>query len=258
MVFDIDDAVYLPSPVEPQSRAVRYRYQRNFDTTASAANLVICGNRVLSERVGNKRMVIVPTAVDCNRFHPEVIGTVENPTAGWVGHSSNLPYLEAIAGPLREVAWRHPGFKVIVVADRRPRLEGVPMEYRAWTLDNEIECFRGIGIGLMPLVDSEWTRAKCAFKLLQYMALGVPSLASPVGMNREVIEHGRNGMFAATDEDWVNGLDELIRRPKTRRDIGLAGRETVERTFDLTVVSNRLVKALSWVMDTRGYSRKLS
>jgi len=258
MVFDIDDAIYLPSPVESNSRIARSRYRRNFDTTTSAANLVLCGNRVLAERVGNKRKVIVPTAVDCSRFHPGAVGSVEHPTAGWVGHSSNLAYLEAIAGPLREIAWRHPGFKLIVAADRRPRLEGVPFEYRPWTLENEVECFKGIGIGLMPLDDSRWTRAKCAFKLLQYMAFGIPSVASPVGMNREVIEHGRNGLLAMTEEDWINGLDELISQPAKRREISSAGRETVERSFDLPVVSDRLLKALNWVMNRRARAHKLS
>ncbi len=259
MVFDIDDAIYLPSPVESNSRIARYRYRRNFDTTAAAANLVLCGNRVLAERVGErKRKVIVPTAVDCGRFHPDALEAVDHPTAGWVGHSSNLAYLEALAGPLKEIAWRHPGFKLIVVADRRPRLEGVPVEYRPWTLENEVGCFKGIGIGLMPLDDTEWTRAKCAFKLLQYMAFGIPSLASPVGMNREVIEHGRNGLLAMTDEDWVNGLDELISRPERRRDIGSAARQTVERSFDLPAVSARLVKALTWAMERPGRIRKVS
>ncbi len=145
MVFDIDDAIYLPSPAESNSRIARARYRRNFETTAGAANLVLCGNQVLAERVGNKRKVIVPTAVDCGRFLPGAVGAAEHPTAGWVGHSSNLAYLEAIAGPLREIARRHPGFKVIVAADRRPRLEGVPVEYRAWSLENEVECFKGIG-----------------------------------------------------------------------------------------------------------------
>jgi len=249
VVFDIDDAIYLPSPLEPNSKFARSRYRRNFDTTAAAAELVLCGNRVLAERVGKKkRKVIVPTAVDCDRFHPDALGVTEHPTAGWVGHSSNLAYLEAIAGPLREIAWRHPGFKLIVVADRRPRLEGVPMEFRPWTLENEFDCFSGIGIGLMPLDDSEWTRAKCAFKLLQFMALGIPAVASAVGMNREVVEHGRNGLLATTDNDWVNGLDELISQPSKRRKIGSAGRETVEESFNLPVVSNRLLKALTWVM----------
>ncbi len=110
----------------------------------------------------------------------------------------------------------------------------------------------------MPLDDSEWTQAKCAFKLLQYMALGIPSVASPVGMNREVIEHGRNGVLAITDEDWINGLDKLISQPAKRREIGRAGRETVVRSFDLPVVSDRLLKALGWVMDKMVRTHKVS
>ncbi len=104
-----------------------------------------------------------------------------------------------MAGPLRELASRHPDFKLIVVADRPPRLEGLPLEFRRWSLEGELECFRDIGIGLMPLDDTPWTRAKCAFKLLQYMALGVPAVVSPVGMNRDVVAPGENALLATTD-----------------------------------------------------------
>ena len=257
-VFDFDDALYLPSPAEPQTAPARLRYRRNFDATAAAADLVLCGNAELSGQVENRHKVILPTAVDCDLFHPGATGPVDPPTVGWVGHSSNLSYLEAIAGPLREVAARHPGFKLIVVADRRPRIEGVPVEFRPWSLDGEVEGFRGIGIGLMPLDDTPWTRAKCAFKLLQYMALGVPSVASPVGMNRDVVESGENAMLAATHEEWVNVLDELIRRPDLRERLGRAGRETVSRRFSLPVISRNLISCLDQIMVHRRQMPKLS
>jgi glycosyltransferase involved in cell wall biosynthesis len=250
-VFDFDDALYLPSPAEPQTANARRRYQRNFGATATAADLVLCGNAELLGAVENEQRVILPTAVDCDRFHPGAIGPVDRPTVGWVGHSSNLSYLEAIAGPLREVAARHPGFRLIVVADRKPRIEGVPMEFRPWSLDGEIECFRGIGIGLMPLADTPWTRAKCAFKLLQYMALGIPSVASPVGMNRDVVEPGENAMLAATQEEWVSVLGELIRKPDLRKRIGRAGRETVTRRYSLPVISQKLISSLDQIMINR-------
>ena len=94
--------------------------------------------------------------------------------------------------------------------------------------------------------------------IIPHMALGIPSVVSPVGMNREVIEHGRNGLLAMTDEDWINGLDELISQPAKRREIGCAGRETVERRFDLPVVSDRLLKALTWSMEKPARVRKVS
>lgn len=250
-VFDFDDALYLPSPAEPQTATTRRRYRRNFDATTTAADLVLCGNAELLGEVGGEDRVILPTAVDCDRFHPGAIGPVDRLTVGWVGHSSNLSYLEAIAGPLREIAARHPGFKLVVVADKKPRIEGVPMEFRPWSLDGEVECFRGIGIGLMPLDDTPWTRAKCAFKLLQYMALGIPSVASPVGMNRDVVVAGENAMLAATQEEWVNSLDELIRKPDLGERLGRAGRETVTRRFSLPVISRNLVSYLDQIMAGR-------
>lgn len=257
-VFDFDDALYLPSPTERQTDFAWLRYRRNFDATAAAADLVLCGNAELAGQVANENKVILPTAVDCDLFHPDHVGPVDQPTVGWVGHSSNLSFLEGIAGALRELAGRHPGFRLIVVADKEPLIEGVEIEFRRWSLDQEVESFRGIGIGLMPLDDTPWARAKCAFKLLQYMALGVPSVVSPVGMNREVVESGRNAMFASTQEEWVNGLDELIRKPELRQRIGCAGRETVTRRFSLSLISRQFVSCLDQIMINRLCMPKLS
>jgi glycosyltransferase involved in cell wall biosynthesis len=258
LIFDADDALYLPSPEEPQTLTARRRYRRNFDATAAMADLVFCGNAELAAKIPHQRVEILPTAVDCDRFRPEVVGPPQGAVAGWVGHSSNFPYLEAIANPLREVAGRHPGFKLVVVADRRPRLEDVPVEFRPWSLDREVECFRGIDIGLMPLDDTPWTRAKCAFKLLQYMALGLGTVASPVGMNRDVVEDGRNGLLAADGADWVRCLDELIRRPEKRRLLGQTGRETVLRDYSLPVVSCRLIAAIDRLVPEPARGRSLS
>ncbi len=244
MLFDFDDAIFLPSPSESQTGASLRRYRRNFDATASAADMVLCGNSELAGSVPYARTTVLPTAVDCERFHPESVAPVQGQTVGWVGHSGNLDCLEAIAGPLREIARRYPLFKLVVVSDREPRLEGVPVEFRRWTLEGETDNLRGIGIGLMPLGDSPWTRGKCAFKLLQYMALGLPSIASPVGMNREVIETGENGLLASSDDEWVGCLDLLLRRSDLRQRLGQAGRRTVMSRYDLPLVSRRLVAVL--------------
>ena len=257
-VFDFDDALYLPSPTETHSIRDQKRYRSNFNATTAAVDLVLCGNTELAREVEHQRTSIVPTAVDCSRFHPEVVGPTLEPHLGWVGHSSNLSFLEGIAGPLRELASRHSDLKLIVVADREPNLEGVPMEFRRWSLDRELECFRDIGIGLMPLDDTPWTRAKCAFKLLQYMALGVPAVVSPVGMNKEVVVSGENAFLATTDDDWVARLDELIGSPELRRRLGRAGRETVVERFSLPVVSRRLITCLDQVMVNRQSLPKLS
>jgi glycosyltransferase involved in cell wall biosynthesis len=248
VIFDVDDALYLPSPTEPQTEAARDRYRRNFDGTAGVADLVLCGNAEIAAQVPHDRTVILPTAIDVERFRPTAVEPGEGLTAGWVGHSSNLGFLEALADPLREIVHRHPGFRLIVVADRPPRMEELPIEFRRWSLDDEVTCFRGMDIGLMPLPDTPWTRAKCAFKLLQYMAFALPAIASPVGMNREVVEHGGNALFAASDQEWVTNLERLICERELRRRLGAAGRETVITRYSLGAVSAALVARLHEVL----------
>jgi glycosyltransferase involved in cell wall biosynthesis len=247
VVVDVDDALYLPSPTEPQTAAVRKRHRKNFDATAALADLVLCGNDELASEVPHDRTTVLPTAVDCTRFRPRA-SPGDGLTVGWVGHSSNLGYLEALADPLREIASRHPGFRLRVVADRSPRLDGVPLEFRRWTLDQEVACFDGLDIGLMPLLDTPWTRAKCAFKLLQYMALEIPAIASPVGMNRQVVRHEVNGLFASSDREWVVGLERLVTDVELRRRLGRDGRTTVLERYDLPVVSHRLIESLRTVV----------
>jgi hypothetical protein len=123
----------------------------------------------------------------------------------------------------------------------------VPVEFRRWSLEGELDDYRGIAIGLMPLDDTPWARGKCAFKLLQYLALGLPSIASPVGMNRDVVEDGRTALLASSDRAWVQCLDRLLQDREQRRRLGRAGRQSVLRDFDLPIVSRQLVAALESV-----------
>jgi glycosyltransferase involved in cell wall biosynthesis len=245
LVLDIDDAVDLPPPGRVLDEAARDRYRKNFEATAGAADLVICGNRELEDRVPHDRTVRIPTPIDTSRFHPQAIGPPRPLTLGWVGRSDNLGYLEAIGEPLRELAARHPGLRLVVVADRPLEIDGVSIEYRPWSLEAEISCFDGIAVGLMPLEDTEWARSKCAFKAIQYMALGIPAVLSPVGMNTEVVRHGESGFLAEEEREWVESIDALLVDDDLARTVGLAGRRVVERRFSLEVTAPALVAALS-------------
>jgi glycosyltransferase involved in cell wall biosynthesis len=187
---------------------------------------------------------VLPTAIDTKRFHPAAVRPSQGPVLGWVGHSDNLRYLEGLAGPLREVARRHPGLRIIVVADRPCTLPGLDVEFRPWSLSSEISCFDGIRVGLMPLADDPWTRSKCAFKAIQYMALGIPTIASPVGMNRDVIRDGESGFLPEDDAAWVRVIDALLTDEALTLRIGLGGRRVVERGYALEQVSRALVTLL--------------
>lgn len=248
VVFDMDDAIDLPPPGKEPGTMGRHRYRRNFLATVSAADLVICGNEYLVSRLPHDRYEVLPTPVDTRRFSPGRLPVPPGPTLGWVGYSDNLPYLESLGDVFREVGRRHPGLKLIVVADRAAKIDGVDVEFRRWRLEDEVNCFAGIRVGLMPMSDSPWTRGKCAFKAIQYMSLGIPAVASPVGMNREVIRHGENGFLPADPEGWIEALDALLSEPELARRIGREGRRTVQSRFALDVVSARLVELLAYVL----------
>jgi glycosyltransferase involved in cell wall biosynthesis len=241
-VLALDDALALPPPDAGATPAARFR--RNFEATAHAADLVLCGNTELARRVPHDRVEILPTAVDTARFAPGAAPPARGPALGWVGYAGNLRYLEAIAEPLREVARRHAGLRLIVVADRPPAIDGLEVEYRRWSLEREVADFGGIAVGLMPLPDDPWTRGKCAFKALQYMALGIPAVASPVGANREAIETGVSGFLPRDAREWVDALDALLSDALLAARVAAAGRRVVEEKYSLDVVSPRLVAIL--------------
>jgi glycosyltransferase involved in cell wall biosynthesis len=243
-VFDMDDAIDLPPPARHGGPRAARRYRRNFEATVERMNLVLCGNRELAARLPHDRFELLPTAIDTRRFRPAEREPASGPVLGWVGHSDNLPYLERLAGVLRELARRRPGTRLVVVADRPPRLPGIEVEFRRWRLEEEVSCFGGIAIGLMPLADDPWTRGKCAFKAIQYMALGIPTVASPVGMNREVIRDGETGFLPADEPAWVAALERLLAEPALAARIGAAGRRTIEERYALDVVSRRLITIL--------------
>jgi glycosyltransferase involved in cell wall biosynthesis len=122
------------------------------------------------------------------------------------------------------------------------------VEFRRWSLETEISCFDGIAVGLMPLDDTPWARSKCAFKAIQYMALGIPAVASPVGMNVEVICTGENGFLPRSEDEWIGQLDTLLSDRALAARIGAAGREVVEQRYSLRVVSARLIELLAAVI----------
>jgi len=170
---------------------------------------------------------------------------------GWVGHADNFTYLESLREAILTLCRCFPGLSLLVVADRPPDLPGVPMTFRPWSLAQEVTCFSGISIGLMPLADTPWARSKCAFKLLQYMALGIPAVASPVGMNLEVIRSGVDGLLASSPEEWIAALGALLSDAPRAAALGAAGRERVLREYDLPLVSAQLVAQLRSVLGPR-------
>jgi glycosyltransferase involved in cell wall biosynthesis len=204
VVLDVDDALFL-------------RHAEKYETLARMCDGVIAGNEAIAAhtRPFNANVTVIPTCVDLDRYQPAVAATREGPMViGWTGTSSNLEQLRLVEEPLRRLADRH-RVELHVISDRPDPLRTMnfgrlPVRFVRWSVRREMAQLRPIQIGIMPLADSEWERYKCGLKLIQYLALGIPAVASPVGVNTQIVQSGENGFLAGTPEQWEICLGQLL------------------------------------------------
>jgi glycosyltransferase involved in cell wall biosynthesis len=243
LVYDVDDAVML----RPNGQPDRKRLKR-FAATCRAADLVICGNRTLAEtsRRYSSRVVVVPTAIDLDRFQLKVSKPQPNGrfVIGWTGSKGSNHYLNPIFPALAR-AKNANRLHLKVISDTTEGIDfstlgPVTWDFIPWTPENEVSETASFDIGLMPLPDTPFTRGKCGCKALQYMALGVPAVCSPVGMNADFIDHGRNGLLATESDDWANSIDRLVEQPELREQLATAGYQTVSSEFGAADMAGRL------------------
>lgn len=245
-VLDYDDATFHHYDLH-RSAAVRRVYGCKLDGLMAGAALVVAGNRYLADRAvqaGARQVEIVPTVVDLPRYPPTPCASPEEPARiAWIGSPSTARYLGAVAEPLRALAHRTP-FVLRVIGGGDVRLPGVPTETIPWSEATEVQSLRDAVAGIMPLHDSPWERGKCGYKLIQYMACGLPTVASDVGANQDIVVHGTTGWLARDAQGWVDALDGLLRDPALRRRMGAAGRSRVEQHYCLQVTAPRLARLL--------------
>jgi glycosyltransferase involved in cell wall biosynthesis len=235
LVFDFDDAIFLPHETETNRRLAWLKSPRKTGTICRLSSHVVVGNAYLADyaRRFNPRVSVVPSSIDTDRYRPRTAVRGDGKVVvGWMGSSTSQTYLEMFAEMLREVA-AIPGVEIRVISNRRPDLPGIPVVWQPWSAKTEVEDIAAFDVGIMPMPDTEWARGKCALKALQYMAMGVATVASAVGANREVIEHGRDGLLASTDAEWVASLRMLTESAELRACLGRAGRETVETRYSM-------------------------
>jgi glycosyltransferase involved in cell wall biosynthesis len=247
LVYDVDDAVMYSSNGEDHSRR-----RRRFSATVRAADLVVCGNQFLAEEVSRDtdRILVVPTCINTDAYRPG-LRTDSGPalTIGWTGSRSTNAYLNDIFHPLSQL---HGPAQLKIISDTAVgfdffRLLHVPHVFVPWAPKTEILETATFDIGLMPLPDNRWTQGKCGFKALQYMALGIPAVCSPVGANRDIIHDGVDGLFAPTPQDWFPVVARLLKDTFLREAIGRAGRRRVEEAFSLATHGPRFVRAVEKV-----------
>jgi glycosyltransferase involved in cell wall biosynthesis len=231
LLFDFDDAVMFRQQPRGASFESRTR-SRRFGRALRLCDAFVCGNAYLASfaRGAGKPVLVAPSAVplEVPTSRARIAGRPVR--VGWLGSPENLPSLAALAPVLRRVAAER-DFRLAVVSRQGIDLPGISVEHVPWTLAGQERDLASLDVGLMPLDDSPWSRGKCAYKLLQYMAAGVPVVASPVGMNTEVVADGVNGLLAATPDAWFRALIGLIDDADLAWRLGRAGRETVVARF---------------------------
>lgn len=187
------------------------------------------------ERLGT-RVWLVPTSVDTDVWLPATKSSGKKWTIGWMGSWSNLKFLYDIEEPLADFVARHPDTRLLIVCNRLPSFDKLPpnsWEFVRWSSENEVRMVQDMDVGLMPLQDSEWCRGKCGFKRLSYMAVGLPVIVSPVGVNAEILAHGKLGFGARSGSDWYEALAQVYDDPLIGVRMGAAGRRVVEEHYSV-------------------------
>jgi glycosyltransferase involved in cell wall biosynthesis len=244
-VVDYDDAVFHDYDLHP-NRYFRRALSRKIDQVMRHASLVVAGNEYLAERsrhAGARDTRILPTVVDLERFPAGPAPRRADFSVGWIGTPMTSGYLEQVRAPLAALLACGSSRIVAVGAGADP-VPGVPVEVRPWTEGGEVEAIRQFDAGIMPLPDEPWERGKCGYKLIQYMACGLPVVASAVGANVEIVQQGVNGFLARNDREWTAALQALREDPDLRQRMGRAGRRLVEERYCLQVAAPRLLGML--------------
>ncbi|WP_417522038.1 glycosyltransferase family 4 protein [Marinobacter sp.] len=236
-VVDYDDAIFHNYDLAG-NRWIRTLLGRKIDTVMSHAVCVIAGNDYLADRArtaGAKRVEVIPTVVDHTRYFQAAHSGVEQLVIGWIGSPSTQGYVVDIQDALRAV-FDKTGARLMLVGatnDITDELAGIPVEVVAWSEELEAEYIAKMDVGIMPLVGGPWEKGKCGYKLIQYMASGVPVVASPVGVNVEIVDGCGCGRLAQSTDEWAASLMDVLTDHKVRGEFGCAGRQAVENRYSL-------------------------
>jgi glycosyltransferase involved in cell wall biosynthesis len=243
-VFDFDDAIWLPNVSAANRRFERLKGFAKIDRILATCSAVSAGCHHLLDhaRRHNPRVYLVPTSIDLDLYSPpRAHAAADRLTVGWTGSLTTSPYVALIAEPLRRAAARVRMELVVFGGD--VTIPGVDVRCVPWSAAEEVPLIRTFDVGLKPLPRTDWVRGKCPMKELQYMALGIPPVATRFGSSVESIEHGRTGFLCEAEDDWVEALASL-EDPRRRSDIGRAARTVVEKIYSASSAASAFARVL--------------
>jgi glycosyltransferase involved in cell wall biosynthesis len=255
LVLDFDDAIFLPSVSDANRRIAAFKRPQKVASIIGCSDHVIAGNEYLAEyaRHFNSAVTMIPTSVDTQQFLPSPTpsggGTAHEPIVGWIGSPTTGTYIRSLANVLRRVREQHRFVLRVSGLGERFDMPGVTVQNEPWQLDREVELFNTCDVGVYPLADDEWSKGKCGFKAIEFMACGVPVVAAAVGVNRDIVQDGVNGFLASSEDEWVEKLGLLLSDAALRRHFADAGRKTVEAGYSVRVNAPKLAATLRAVAE---------
>ena len=258
IIFDFDDAIFLPFSSPQNNFIEKFKKPEKVATILKLSDRVIAGNDYLAEFAlrYNRNVSVISTPVESDKFYPIAGDAQERVVIGWIGSVTTSDFLNGMKGVFIALSKKYSNVEFKIVGGNLSIGNLPNITSKPWVLEQEVGNLRSFDIGIMPMPDNEWTRGKCGFKAILYMSMGIPSVCSPVGMNREIITDGVNGFLAAGEGQWIEKLSSLIEDPGLRRKMGLAARKTVEEKYSVKVNAPKFLKVIKEVYSQNKQDRR--
>lgn len=236
IIFDFDDAIWLSNTTEANKPAAGLKWHSKFYTICSWSYRIAAGNEFLANTAAAvcKEVRVIPTIVDTENVHnPRKEQTTDHPlTIGWTGSHSTLPFIKPVL-PILERLKKTMNFRFLIISNQEPDFSFPGMAFRLWNKETEARDLMDFDIGIMPLPVNDWSRGKCGFKIIQYLSMEIPAVATNLAPNDKIIQNGVSGYLCSNDEEWEVAIKELLQSPATRKTFGKAGREHIVTNYSL-------------------------
>jgi glycosyltransferase involved in cell wall biosynthesis len=243
IIYDFDDAIWLPNTSQENRIAAFLKWHSKVASICKWSYKISCGNAFLASYAlqFNNKVTVNPTTIDTNHLHNPSLFLIQKKSPqvviGWTGTQSTLPYIESLFSLFEKLEEKFPDqVRLLIISNKKPSLKLKFIDFIQWSKETEVNDLLLMDIGVMPLSDDMWAKGKCGFKALQYMALEIPALVSPVGVNTEIVNNNVNGYWCNTETEWFDCLEKLLMDKVLRKEIGSAGRKKVISHY--SVLSN--------------------
>ena len=247
-IIDFDDAIFHNYD-KNKNKLIRFFLKNKIEILMKNAFYVSVGNKYLEKKAldsGAKNIKIIPSVIDLKRYKnqgnsPVISELSKTLKIVWIGSPSTSHYLHLISKPLQNIS-SECNFILRIIGEENLKIKGVNIECLKWKEDLEVKYISECDIGVMPLIDEPWEQGKCGYKLIQYMACYLPVVASPIGINKEIVKHKENGFLAKNSNEWEIALKELLNTSCLRKKMGKEGRKLIEKEYSVQLVGPSIIE----------------